>query len=720
MRLDQVRSDWTALGSADPLWAVLVSPDGRNRRWSPEDFLATGREEIAGVLAHIEAIGLHPQRARALDLGCGAGRLTHALAAQFEHVVGVDISPTMLETARSLVTDERCEFIENTEPHLHRFADDSFDLAVSSLVLQHLPPDVADQLLSELVRVARPGGVVVVQVAESPDRSARGLLTRVLPRPAMRWAQQRVLGYPAPMDMWATPFTTVARVAAAGGARIADAVADPMYGGHWRYRRYYLTVAGEPAAPADPAARARRRRAGATASATTTRRFQHRPEAALAAAPAHPEVDDAPRSTGARRAARLAPCASRTAGVGGRARARGDPDRRARRAGLPRHVLHRRLRVHRPGGAVRAVPALPVPPVQQPRHARVVRVGVADARNWRRCPTRPWPPSTCCCSCCSRCSSTGCCAICSVPAPAILVPYARVPVHPGDAAGVRLVGGRAEPAAAAARHDHRAALPARLPAHRPAQSRRAGRGRGGGRVGVLGEDAARRAAPRRRHGAVLPDRRTRAARPARRGPASCGVARPPRRRRALHGLVPDRGPLAGQLPTGRPRGRVPGRHLVPRGPAARPAGRTLVVAADRLGRRTRRYLRGGVVDLLRGCGAVRAPPRSAPAAGRCLGWLIVLCYALANFVLLAGQPGHLRRRGHRRRVPLHHRRRRRGGHRWGARAHPLAGRAVGRGRSGPPGETLERTGRRRPGAERARRHRPGARPCRGAAWPAPR
>ena len=248
MRLEQVRSDWTVLGSADPLWAVLVSPDARHHGWSPEQFLATGRIEIDRVLAHIDALGLRPGHARALDFGCGVGRLTNALATHFDHVVGVDISPTMLETARTLVSDERCEFVENDAPHLERFADDSVDLAVSSLVLQHMPPDLAEHMLGELIRVTRPGGVVVVQVAEQPDLSARGLATRVLPRSAMRWAQQRVLGYPAPMDMFATSRATVERVIA-GRARIANTVVDAMYGGHWRYRRYYLAVAGPTTAP---------------------------------------------------------------------------------------------------------------------------------------------------------------------------------------------------------------------------------------------------------------------------------------------------------------------------------------------------------------------------------------------------------------------------------------------------------------------------------------
>ena len=50
----------------------------------------------------LAARGLPRARALALDFGCGAGRLSRALAAHFEHVVGVDVSASMIETARAL------------------------------------------------------------------------------------------------------------------------------------------------------------------------------------------------------------------------------------------------------------------------------------------------------------------------------------------------------------------------------------------------------------------------------------------------------------------------------------------------------------------------------------------------------------------------------------------------------------------------------------------
>jgi SAM-dependent methyltransferase len=239
MDLDRSRADWTTLGERDPLWAVLVSAEGRHEGWDPDAFLATGRDEVATVLARIAGLGLAHGHAAAIDFGCGAGRLSQALRDRFDHVVGVDFSLPMLERARRLDPLGRCEFVPSDRPDLGAFAEASFDLAYSSLVLQHIPTAAARRYLAELVRVVRPGGVVAVQVASHPDRSVKGRVAAVLPRPAMRFVQRRVLGYPAPMDMYPL---TAADVASAAGplGRVVDAWDEPMYGGHWVYTRYVI------------------------------------------------------------------------------------------------------------------------------------------------------------------------------------------------------------------------------------------------------------------------------------------------------------------------------------------------------------------------------------------------------------------------------------------------------------------------------------------------
>jgi SAM-dependent methyltransferase len=241
MNLHQIRCDWEALGTDDPLWAVLATPDRRHGRWDPEAFLATGRDEVAAVFTHLGDLGLAPTEGRALDFGCGAGRLTIALADRVDSAVGVDISEPMLAKARELDTANRCTFVRNDRPDLARFDDASFDIVMSSLVLQHLPASLARGYLAELVRVLRPGGALIVQLATAPDRSLRGLLVRLLPLRAVRFLQRRVLRYPAPMNMHPMSRPEFETVVARSGGRLVDAVDEPMYGGNWRYTRCYAT-----------------------------------------------------------------------------------------------------------------------------------------------------------------------------------------------------------------------------------------------------------------------------------------------------------------------------------------------------------------------------------------------------------------------------------------------------------------------------------------------
>src|SRR4051794_37402394 len=124
MSLNQTQTTWDTLGRNDPLWAVLTDARTRGGGWDPRAFFETGRVEIAGMLQTLGDLGLAPPRGRALDFGCGAGRLTQALAAHFDLAIGVDIAPSMVACADRLRPAEvRCEFRTNESETLAQFAD---------------------------------------------------------------------------------------------------------------------------------------------------------------------------------------------------------------------------------------------------------------------------------------------------------------------------------------------------------------------------------------------------------------------------------------------------------------------------------------------------------------------------------------------------------------------------------------------------------------------
>jgi ubiquinone/menaquinone biosynthesis C-methylase UbiE len=153
--------DWEEMAAIDPLWAIMSAPEKRFGSWEINEFLRTGQEEISGLMQTAGGLGLPRQRRRAIDFGCGVGRLTRALREYFPECAGVDISTGMLQKARQLAPD--CEFREAND--LQSFPDQHADLIYSSLVLQH-QPDVArvTALIADMVRVLAPGGLLVFQM----------------------------------------------------------------------------------------------------------------------------------------------------------------------------------------------------------------------------------------------------------------------------------------------------------------------------------------------------------------------------------------------------------------------------------------------------------------------------------------------------------------------------------------------------------------------------
>ena len=170
-----LRETWDTLGAEDPLWAVLSAPGTRGNRWDPEEFFATGQAEIAYLFDDLAARGVAMQRGRALDFGCGVGRLTQALAERFDRVDGVDIAPSMVAAARRFNRHgDRCAYHVNDSADLSLFGDGAFDLIYSRITLQHIPPEFTMRYVVEFARVLSSGGVAVVHIPAgmSPLREA--------------------------------------------------------------------------------------------------------------------------------------------------------------------------------------------------------------------------------------------------------------------------------------------------------------------------------------------------------------------------------------------------------------------------------------------------------------------------------------------------------------------------------------------------------------------
>jgi ubiquinone/menaquinone biosynthesis C-methylase UbiE len=100
------------------------------------------------------------------DLGCASGRETVELRAAGLRVVGLDIVPEFLATARRRYP---CEgYVRGTLTRLP-FAAQSFDGLWASASFLHLSPDDALSALGEAARVLKPGGLLYTSVQRGPS-----------------------------------------------------------------------------------------------------------------------------------------------------------------------------------------------------------------------------------------------------------------------------------------------------------------------------------------------------------------------------------------------------------------------------------------------------------------------------------------------------------------------------------------------------------------------
>ena len=164
----RMRDDWNERARSDAKYYVAF---GR-RNQDEDEFFATGRDLALGLTPQF--LRLPPRPAprcrRALEIGCGLGRLMRPLSAHVGEIHGIDVSDEMVQGARERLWDF-------PNAHVHRgggadlagFADESFDFVYSYAVFQHIPSrDVIFGYMREACRVLTPGGVFWFQANSTP------------------------------------------------------------------------------------------------------------------------------------------------------------------------------------------------------------------------------------------------------------------------------------------------------------------------------------------------------------------------------------------------------------------------------------------------------------------------------------------------------------------------------------------------------------------------
>lgn len=168
-QLRKMQLDWDERAKENARYYVATG----KAEWTDDEFFESGErtvnEQILNDMINI-CQGRDPKQMRVIEIGCGAGRVTRALAGLFGEVHGVDVSGEMVALARRALADRPNAFAyQNNGKDLTVLPPGPFDFAFSTIVFQHIPSrEIIYTYVREIHRLLRPGALFKFQVQGDP------------------------------------------------------------------------------------------------------------------------------------------------------------------------------------------------------------------------------------------------------------------------------------------------------------------------------------------------------------------------------------------------------------------------------------------------------------------------------------------------------------------------------------------------------------------------
>ena len=176
-KVESMRQEWDARARKDAFYYIA----SWRKDWDVSAFLNSGEEDYERLVRPtLDRIGFSPAGKTMLELGCGAGRMTHSFAARFGQVIALDVSAEMIDRAQQILQKvQNITWMHANGEDLGPVASESVDFAFSYLVLQHLPNDKSVcGYIRELFRVLKESGICLFQFngMNKPTMNRKGRL----------------------------------------------------------------------------------------------------------------------------------------------------------------------------------------------------------------------------------------------------------------------------------------------------------------------------------------------------------------------------------------------------------------------------------------------------------------------------------------------------------------------------------------------------------------
>lgn len=127
-----------------------------------------------------------------LEIGCGRGFYLNVLskASPKLDVTGIDLNEKYLSVAKDFINDNKVKLIKADATKLP-FKDKSFDRIIATEILEHIPND--EEVISEINRVLKPGGIVMVTV---PNKNYPFFWDPI------NWVLEKLFNWHLPSNIW--------------------------------------------------------------------------------------------------------------------------------------------------------------------------------------------------------------------------------------------------------------------------------------------------------------------------------------------------------------------------------------------------------------------------------------------------------------------------------------------------------------------------------------